>query len=331
MTTIARGSNAGKLKTRVVVADSSRIHTNLLAEALKCDSEFEVIPFDTESRDLLSAVIAADADVLVVSANLDEQSSSGLEVVAELRTASPKVRSVVLLDSLNDEMVLHAFRAGTRGIFGKSQPVEELRKCIRCIHEGQIWANTREMSLAVEALANAPTVRTVNARGLSLLSKRELEVVRLLAQGLSNREIAHRLELSQHTVKNHLFRIFEKLGVSSRVELLHMTLTQSGAGRLTAEDSTTSGFHNDFTLLQKAAERGLPVAELGLAQAYLARRTDSHNAAHAYAWYLVALKRTSEAKDLLAKILTPEQIAEANKMARAKLSLIEGENSADVE
>jgi len=330
MTKIARDSNAGNFKTRVVVADSSRIHTNLLAEALKCDSEFEVIPFDTESRQLLPAVIAVDANVLVVSANLDEQPSGGFDVVAELRTAGPNVRSVVLLDSLNDEMVLHAFRAGARGIFGKSQPVEELRKCIRCIHQGQIWANTREMSLAVEALANAPTVRTVNARGLSLLSKRELEVVRLLAQGLSNREIAQRLELSQHTVKNHLFRIFEKLGVSSRIELLHMTLTQSGAGRWTS-DSTTSGFHNDFTLLQKAAERGLPAAQLGLAQAYLARRTDPQNAAHAYAWYLVALKRTSQAKDFLAKILTAEQIAEANKMASAKLSLIEGESSADVE
>ncbi len=220
-------------------------------------------------------MIAVDTDVLVVSANLDEQPSSGLEIVAELRTASPKVRSVVLLDSLNDEMVLHAFRAGARGIFGKSQPVEELRKCIRCVHEGQIWADTREMSLAVEALANSPTVRKVNARGLSLLSKREIEVVRLLAQGLSNREIAHRLELSQHTVKNHLFRIFEKLGVSSRVELLNMTLTQSRAGRLTAEDSTPSGFRNEFALLQKAAERGLPVAELGLAQAYLGAENGS--------------------------------------------------------
>ncbi len=61
----------------------------------------------------------------------------------------------------------------------------------------------------------------------------------------------------------------------------------------------------------------------------LARRTDPRNAVHAYTWYLVALKRTSQAKDLLTKMLTPEQIAEANKMARAKLSLIEGENSAD--
>ena len=335
MTEISSDSNAGNSKTRVVVADSSRIHTNLLAEALKRDAEFEVISFDSESRHLLPAVVALDADVLVVNANLDEQPSRGFEVVAEMRAKGPNVRSVVLLDSLNDEMVLHAFRAGARGIFGKSQPVEALRKCIRCVQQGQIWANTREMSLAVEALANAPAVRTVNARGLSLLSKRELEVVHLLAQGLSNREIAERLKLSQHTVKNHLFRIFEKLGVSSRIELLYMTLSKTGPGELGVEDSTNAsdraGFRHEFVLLQKAAEAGLPVAQLALAQIYLARRTGPRDAVHAYTWYLVALERASQAKELLTKMLTAEQIEEAHKEASAKLSQPEAEVSSDFE
>jgi DNA-binding NarL/FixJ family response regulator len=324
MTKISRDPNAKNIKTRVVVADSSQIHTNLLAEALRRDAAFEVIPFDSDARHLLPAVISLDADVLVVSAHLDEQPSRGFEVVAELRTTGPHVRSVVLLDSLNDEMVLHAFRAGARGIFGKSKPVEELRKCIHCVQQGQIWANTREMSLAVEALANAPTVRAVNARGLSLLSKRELEVVRLLAQGLSNREIAQRLGLSQHTVKNHLFRIFEKLGVSSRIELLHMMLNQATPRQTSLEDSTNAsdrpGFQDEFALLQKAAEAGLPAAQLSLAQIYLARRGSPEDAVRAYSWYLVALERASEAKKLLTKMLTAEQLAEAHKEASAKLS-----------
>jgi DNA-binding NarL/FixJ family response regulator len=335
MTKISSDSNAGNSKTRVVVADSSRIHTNLLAEALKRDAEFEVISFDSESRHLLPAVIALDADVLVVNANLDEQPSRGFEVVAEMRAKGPNVRSVVLLDSLNDEMVLHAFRAGARGIFGKSQPVEALRKCILCVQQGQIWANTREMSLAVEALANAPTVRTVNAHGLSLLSKRELEVVHLLAQGLSNREIAERLELSQHTVKNHLFRIFEKMGVSSRIELLHMTLSQAGPGQLSLEDSTRTsdrlGFRNEFALLQKAADAGMPAAQLALAQVYLARRSGPQDAVRAYTWYLVALERASQTKKLLTKMLTAEQIKEAHKEASAKFSQPEPEINSDSE
>src|SRR6202163_972780 len=85
------------------------------------------------------------------------------------------------------------------------------------------------MSFAVEALASSPVLRAVDANGLSLLSKREMDVVRSLAEGLTNREIAERLGLSQHTIKNYLFRVYDKLGVSSRLELLFMTLTQAGA------------------------------------------------------------------------------------------------------
>ena len=324
-----------KTKIRVLIADSSRIHTHLLAEALKRDAQFEVVPFDSESRRLVSAVTGLDTDVLVISANLDEQPSRGFEVLRELRRVSPNVRAVVLMDSLNDEMVLNAFRAGARGIFGKSQPVEVLCQCVRSVHQGQIWANSREMSLAVEALASAPTVRTVNARGLSLLSKREIQVVRCLAEGLSNREIAQRLELSQHTVKNHLFRIFEKLGVSSRIELLYMTLSQAGPGPLSLEDSTNAsdrvGFRSEFVLLQKAADAGLPAAQLALAQIYLARRTGPRDAVLAYTWYLVALERASQAKSLLTKMLTAEQIEEAHKEASAKLSQPEAEVSSDFE
>ena len=81
----------------------------------------------------------------------------------------------------------------------------------------------------MEALATSPMVRAVDANGLSLLSKREMDVVRSLAEGLTNREIAERLGLSQHTIKNYLFRVYDKLGVSSRLELLFMTLTQASA------------------------------------------------------------------------------------------------------
>ena len=313
-----------KAKIRVLVADSSRIHTHLLANALKGDVFFEVVPFDAESSRLVPAATDLDIDVLVTSTTLDDQASRGLEVVHELHVVDPNVRAVVLMESLSDEMILNAFRAGARGIFGKSQPVDVLCKCIRCVHQGQIWADTREMSLAVEALANAPAVRTVDARGLTLLSKREIEVVGHLAEGLSNREIAQRLGLSQHTVKNHLFRIFEKLGVSSRVELLNMTLSQSSAVQQSLGSATDAldrtGFRDEFVLLQKAANAGLPAAQLALAQIFLSRRSGPRDAVRAYTWYLVALERAGQAKTLLAKMLTAEQIQQAHKEAVAKLA-----------
>ncbi len=95
-----------------------------------------------------------------------------------------------------------------------------LARCIQCVSEGQIWANSKELRYILEALGEALPLRVVDTRGAALLSRREVEVVRCVAEGLSNREIAQRLGLTEHTVKNYLFRIFDKLGVSKRVEVV---------------------------------------------------------------------------------------------------------------
>ena len=212
---------------RVLVAENSHIHTQSLEGALKYDPGLHVTPFDADPNSLTAAAAADRTDVLVISSVIANQSDGGLVAVRQLHEALPYVRSVVLLDSSKAETVLQSFRSGARGLIGRHESVHTLCKCIRCVYDGQIWANSQQMSLAVEALASLPNVRAVDAHGLSILSKRELEVVSGVAQGLTNREIAQRLSLSQHTIKNHLFCIFDKLGVSSRIELLLMTLSNT--------------------------------------------------------------------------------------------------------
>jgi len=214
---------------RVLVADDTRIHTQLLADALRRDGHLEVISPPARSRDFVEAVRLHKVDVVVLSSNLDEEPLGGFELLRQLRASDPGILAIMLLDSSKRETILQAFRAGARGIFSRHDSVETLYKCIRSVREGQIWANSQQLSVAVEALATSPVVRAVDANGLSLLSKREMDVVRSLAEGLTNREIAERLGLSQHTIKNYLFRVYDKLGVSSRLELLFMTLTQAGS------------------------------------------------------------------------------------------------------
>jgi len=116
--------------------------------------------------------------------------------------------------------VVEAFRTGARGVFCRSESLMSLARCIQCVSEGQIWANSKELRYLLEALGEALPLRVVNTQGAALLSRREIEVVRCVAEGLSNREIAQRLGLTEHTVKNYLFRIFDKLGVSKRVEVV---------------------------------------------------------------------------------------------------------------
>ncbi|SPF40153.1 hypothetical protein SBA1_30004 [Candidatus Sulfotelmatobacter kueseliae] len=313
---------------RVLVADNSRIHTHLLAEALQRDKALEVVPFESNSSGLVAAIKVEKIDVLVINSSLDEQPGRGFEILQEARGQQLKVRVVMLLDSSRSEAVVQAFRAGATGIYSKHQPVEMLGKCVRCVYQGQIWADNEQLAVALGALASAPTLRAVDARGLNLLTEREMQVVRCLAQGLTNREIAARLHLSQHTIKNYLFRIFDKLGVSSRVELLFLTMKMNNGGAeqtsLPALAETAEGegalSPDESVLLRKAAEAGLPAAQLALAQWYVTRKSSPNDLVQAYMWYLVAMERASQARGLLTKVMTPQQIDEAQQNASLRLA-----------
>lgn len=319
---------------RVLVADNSRIHTRLLADALRRDPGLEAVPFESDSSGLAAAAKAHNTDVLVLSSTLDEHPARGFEVLHDLRALHLHTRAVLMLDSSKDEAILKAFRAGVRGVIGRNESIELVSKCVRCVHQGQIWANSKELTIALSALANSPGVRAVNSNGTSLLTERELEVVRCLAEGLTNREIAERLNLSRHTIKNYFFRIFDKLGVSSRVELLFMTLSQVGGNDLAAQDSSKPG-RDGFSLpaepdlLRKQAEAGVPAAQIALARWYLARGIEPQDLVQAYAWYLVATERALEGRGFLKKMLTPEQISEAQQKASVWLSKLKHSSPED--
>lgn len=303
--------------TRILVADSSRIHTRLLAESLTREGDLRVLPFESGSSGLVAAAADQEIDVLIISSKLDDRPGRGFEILAELRAIRPDLVSIVLLDSSNDEPVLQAFRSGARGVFDKNDRPELLGKCVRSVCRGQVWANTRQLDVLVRALANTPIIRATNADGVNLLSERELQVVRCLSEGLTNREIAERLNLSQHTVKNYLFRVFEKLGVSSRFELLSMTLTRS-ASTQSADTKKQNGYSREESdLIEDLAHAGLPAAQLALAQVYLARRNGPQDLVDAYMWYLVAIERAGKAKDFITSLLTPEQLEESRRNAAA--------------
>jgi two-component system, NarL family, nitrate/nitrite response regulator NarL len=303
--------------TRILVADSSRMHTRLLADSLTREGDVKVIPFESDSSGLVAAAADREIDVLVVSSKLDEQPGRGLEILSQVRSLRPDLVAIVLLDSSKDEPVLQAFRSGARGVFDKNDRLELLGKCVRCVCNGQVWANSRQLDVMVRALANTPSIRATNADGVNLLSERELQVVRCLSEGLTNREIAERLNLSQHTVKNYLFRVFEKLGVSSRVELLSMTMTRSASTQSSdaKKDNGYSPVESD--LIEDLAQAGLPAAQLALAQVYLARRNGPQDLVDAYMWYLVAIERAGKAKDFITNLLTPSQLEESRRKAAA--------------
>src|SRR5262249_1969354 len=153
-------------------------------DALTRHPDLEVIPFESDSADLVTAATSGDVDVIVISSTLDEQPARGLDLLREARKLRSDVRAIVLESSSKDEATVQAFRAGARGVFGRNEPVDLLSKCIRCVSQGEIWADSRQLGIAIAALADTPTVRAISANGVNLLSKREAQVVRCLAEGL---------------------------------------------------------------------------------------------------------------------------------------------------
>jgi two-component system nitrate/nitrite response regulator NarL len=214
-----------KRKTRVLIADRDSISSDLLAHVLGSDRGIEAMA--ASSSDVLQLIPANRIDVVVIASELQVDAGDGFDLADIVNREFPAVSIVLLLNNSHRDFVLRAFRSGARGIFCREQSMEEFLSCIDSVSKGSIWAGKQETDLVLEALRGLPEVG-LTVQGLwPALTARELNVVQCAARGKTNKAIASELGLSEHTVKNYLFRAFEKLGVSSRVELL-FCMTQRG-------------------------------------------------------------------------------------------------------
>lgn len=231
---------------RVLVANSNAIESELLAAAIGRNRRFVAVGAAVNSADIRNLTCDRRPDVLLITASLDDEPNAGLDMLLDFRTSFPSLKIVMLLDSPDPDLVVQAFRLGARGVFSKNSSIRVLGKCINCVQAGQIWATTKEIGFILEALAITRAVRPLRSVNLRKLSARELEVVNSLAEGLTNQEIARRLQLSKHTVRNYMAKIHHKLGTSSRFELLFRALKSpsSGSGWIPDENGLESSNHN---------------------------------------------------------------------------------------
>ncbi|HYY69177.1 MAG TPA: response regulator transcription factor [Terriglobales bacterium] len=210
----------------VLVADADVMACRLLAGGLRRYRQLRVLECHLPPADLLKHISEMRPDILLVGNTLPDGPLGGFGLVREIRRSSPEIGVVVLLESSQRALVVEAFRAGAKGVFCRADfEFRRLCKCVSSVIQGQIWANSQQLQFVMDTLSKAAPLQVVNSEGVGLLTKREEDVVRHVVDGLSNREIAEQLRLSEHTVKNYLFRIFEKLGISNRVELVTYVIT----------------------------------------------------------------------------------------------------------
>ena len=176
-----------------------------------------VIAAEVDPAEARELALKASPDVLLVDARFD----GVLSLCRDLSRDGQRPR-LILIDADPDiEWAVRALEAGARGVLLKTATADDLIKAILVVHQGQIWARKQVVARIVEALATASGAAYA-AEGLlsQRLSRRQQEIVKHAASGLSNHEIADHLKISEATVKAHLTHIFEKLGVRDRAQLL---------------------------------------------------------------------------------------------------------------
>jgi DNA-binding NarL/FixJ family response regulator len=225
----------------LLVADSNQTQSQVLASALRRLPGLRVFSCPAELTECLQMLAYEPADVVLLICDGMADSAARLEILSRLHTSYPQMGLVLVVDRYDREIVVNAMRSGARGIFCRAtEPFKSLARCISTVHQGQVWANTEQIRYLLDALMLTPQLHIVNLKGDGLLTQREEEVVGLVADGATNREIAESLSIAENTVKKTLFRIYDKLGVSRRVELVLYALAHRDTYH---SPSAISGLH----------------------------------------------------------------------------------------
>jgi DNA-binding NarL/FixJ family response regulator len=212
---------------KLVLVNITAMAVDLLRFAFAGQETIRVVGCAATACELDTLLNETSPDVALIGSNGSRQESVALPFLEQIAAAAPAVRPIVIAEDMSREDVVSFFRNGARGLICKLQTdVSLLLKCIGCVSAGQVWANSEQLEQLLRSLSHPRSLKVTNLMGDSLLSQREEQVLQLLADGLSNRDLAKTLKLSEHTVKNHLFRIFDKLGVSNRMEAVLYAISQ---------------------------------------------------------------------------------------------------------
>src|SRR5437870_11796982 len=204
-----------KQQIRILLADDHAIFRDGLRKLLDADDEVTIIGEASNGNECIRMLTKLKPDILLLDLRMPDK--DGLAVLEEVNFDSLPTRVIVLTAAEDERDAVRAMRLGARGIVLKQSASDLLVQSIHRVHGGEICMDSRIMAEVMKAFAE--TSDNGRRRDKPLLSDREKEIVQLVAQGYRNKEIAEKLIISEQTVKNHLHNIFDKLGVSDRLEL----------------------------------------------------------------------------------------------------------------
>jgi two-component system nitrate/nitrite response regulator NarL len=206
-----------KAKTiNIIIADDHPIFRDGLKALFSSEPEFQIVGEACDGDETIKLIESLKPDVLLLDPAMPR--ISGLEVLRRLANAKSKVRAVMLSEAINAEEITEAFQLGARGVLLKEATTSLLFKCIRTVMAGQYWVGRQGASNLIQTMKQYKKSGAPKKKNYGL-TPRELEIIRAVASGYANKEIAGQLSISEQTVKHHLTSIFDKLGVYNRLEL----------------------------------------------------------------------------------------------------------------
>ena len=202
---------------RIAIADDHPIFRDGLKQILGLQPDFTVVAEARDGEEALQVIEEHGPDILLLDLNMPR--AGGLGILQRLQGHRSDTKVIVLTASDDRNEFIQAMRLGAAGIVLKQSATELLLKSIRKVHAGEIWLDSHTTAAVMRQFAAGDDEPSGHGRERAPLSPREREIVALVAQGFKNKEMAEKMFISEQTVKNHLHNIFDKLGVSDRLEL----------------------------------------------------------------------------------------------------------------
>jgi two-component system, NarL family, nitrate/nitrite response regulator NarL len=199
---------------RVVLADDHPLVLDALEQLFRIEGDIAVVARCTTGREVAPAVRIHRPDVLILDVVM--AGGDGLSVLRELHGTPDALPTILLTALLSEAQLLEAIRLGVRGVLLKDMAPRLIVQCVRKVHAGGEWL---EQKVAARAMRTLLRRASGEREAAQKLTPRELELVRHVATGLRNKEIAERLSITEGTVKIHLHNVYEKVGVEGRVAL----------------------------------------------------------------------------------------------------------------
>lgn len=212
---------------RVLIADDHPVVRVGLRNMLQADPHIRVVGEARDGMEALELSRNLDPDILLL--DLAMPNVAGMDALREITSGdlNTKTRTIVLTGLIDKRQVLEALQLGARGVVLKDAAVEHLTECIRAVMQGQYWLEGKPVQNLVQVLRDLTAQTASPPRKTFGLTARELEVVTLITEGCTNKDIAKTFGISEETVKRHLTNIFNKLGVGNRLELALFALNHN--------------------------------------------------------------------------------------------------------